>query len=268
MDPTHPLAPKYHPVSDDSRQPRAMFAPTATEIHRVDKLLRSFNLPVELRISILDFAEYWVKESHVKNNPFKLAFGQSALFFQTDPIGCKGEFLRPIKIDFEIYSSMLYNVEHDDKASKNVLLSWFEASIFRRDDHWKGEQQQTPLQAAISWSPLGHQPYTDNDSVMIYTEDDLYSTPNWLRRDALKLKGGYELIGDGHDPFWFLTSSDTGLPCRILSKQTVTWDKRIIILPVTGSTKKNKFLSLLQTNDIIGLWARIQPDEVSKPKGD
>jgi hypothetical protein len=269
MDPLFSQQPKDNYRSSVPSHSSPSFAPTAQDIHLVHKLLRCFSLPLEIVVWILDFAEYWIKENHVKYNHFKLTSGQSALFFQTKPIGCEGEHLRPIKVEFQIWSSILYNCHNVTMGSSNVLNSWFEASIFRQDETWQSAKRETPLRTIISSAPISHQAYPDNDSVAIYSEHDIYSIPYWLRRDASKLVGGYQMVGDVDDPFWFITSSEVCLPGRMYSCQTVRWRKQDI-LPLTeanvtsvSSATKNRFVSLLQTGDIIGLWARMQPDKVS-----
>jgi hypothetical protein len=250
-------------------QSKSQFTPTVQDIHLVHKLLQTFNLPLEIVVFILDIAQYWVKESHVKYSPFNLISGNSALFFQTNPIGCEGEHLRPRKIEFQIWSSMSYNLLDCTITSSNVLISWFEASIFRQDETWQGDNRETPLQAAVSAAPLHNKLYPLINSIMVYSEDDLYSTPYWLRRDALKLKGGYQLVEDADGPFWFVASSEIYVPEDIEACQTSSWEKHsnvssgVTNMASDSSGRKNKFMSLLQTGDLIGLWARIQPDQVS-----
>ena len=255
---------------------------TAEDIHNVRDILRTLGFPLEIVFMILNFAEYWYKQQFTRNVPLELEAGvslsyyeSSALYLQTGPLGY-GDFFdllpvaRPSKVVFRIVSRDS-GQGSDFAGTYQHQTSWFDASIFREDESWTGndKDRQEPIQVLErglkedgvlelleNWG-RGGAAMERGELAMWYVGHNPNVPPKQLAPDGINLIGGFKFVKNTH---WLiqrnLRAGEEFLEHKIEWKSESAKDTGVGKYSINGAGSGKNFVNTLRRGDRIGVWAR------------
>jgi hypothetical protein len=257
---------------------------TIDDIREVCEILLSRGLSLELAAMILNFAEYWQVQRFTRNVPLTLEAGfvldyveASALYLQTGPLGYgEGFDLLPAAIPRKVVFRIVSRDSGDRSCHSEVLgtyrngASWIDASIFREDESWTGndKDRQEPihvlergliedgmLDALEGWQ-RGGAAMKRGETAMYYLGHNPNKLPSQLSQGGPKIKGGFELVKNKQ---WLVQRNLCGgeefLEHRIEWKSECTKDMSDKWI-LDGAGSGRGFIDSLQRGDRIGVWPR------------
>jgi hypothetical protein len=255
---------------------------TMEEVYKACNILASLGLSLEIASMILNFAEYWPVQRFARNVPLSLEAGitldyyeSSALYLQTGPLGYGEGFdllplATPRKVAFRIVSKDSGS-ELDLAGTYKNESSWFDASIFREDESWTGndKDRQEPIQAlerglmedgvleTLEQWGRGGAAMERGEVAMYYLGHNPHVPPRQLAPDGLNLTGGFKFVNNTH---WLvqrnLCAGREFLEHVVEWKSESTKDMGDDEYPSNGAGSGRNFVNTLQRGDRIAVWAR------------
>jgi hypothetical protein len=219
-----------------------------SQINAVQLVLISLGLPPEIATNILEFAEYWCKQSYNHKAPVKMCAELtgnwnecSCLYLQNEPLGFGTGLddlprMNPRKVVFTILSPDNGDYLNRENRGYHNNRSWFDISIFREDESWVGNRRRDPMKTILKVSPtwyfaegriLGKRTKRLRETLgdnyaLLYMGNDFSTLPQWLCRDQPdKLVGWFKLVKNKDRLIWVLQQNLLG--SSTLLEHMVTW---------------------------------------------
>jgi hypothetical protein len=246
------------------------------DIFLVRDMFLSIGLPLEIISRIFNLAEYWCKQTYIRNTPLDMfvrhldLIDNTSLYLQTGPLGY-GEGFDELPY-VRVWKVCFWLVSRDPTTSSSPgtrgtylnASSWFDASIFRPDKSWPSADRIEPIQALKDAVPDGYMLNVAEDergeSAMFYEWNSPYDFPRWYSPDGQKVAGGFQVVKNGEKQMWLLQRNIISF--RPFSEHGIEWTRdklkefKEILWPSNGCGHGINFVASLERGDRIGVWAK------------